>query len=395
LHDVEFSIATLVRLFRNIKNVKSYDFYIYVSHSLGINGIYLLVVSKSPENLPVNERFRACFSLLSLIKVSINTRIDVLAHLDSTILEVLISMSLKESDSCRVQITKEKGQLHFYANGTTLITTVQDDADREIVTSFETITTPLDSDDFRVVMLPAFPKVVEAVATMPFDSYCLVIQIIGDEAYLVIIDEQATRMISIKQDIDFPVDIDKVSTFTLFNIKNLYDICGHLQLTHYPTFLSDVLQDGTTADDHMLEMEYTSFSLRRKEIHTDAVTLYTGNMTHDEHLLSSTETFKSVMEGYDNIKYQFALTPTYIGKLYKKSQDITANRIEFLDIGGPSYIDCRDLSWLNRLAKKYGTLNIDVSGKFLNVLRTEIPELGHIYLTIYREVKRDVITVEI
>ena len=45
IYDVSFSIATLVRVFRNIKNIRNYNFYIYANGEIGVRNIYLLVTT--------------------------------------------------------------------------------------------------------------------------------------------------------------------------------------------------------------------------------------------------------------------------------------------------------------------------------------------------------------
>lgn len=382
---LNFSLATLVRLFRNIKNIKNYTFHLYASDSLELRGIYLLVAANSPQDVTIDERFKACFFLSSYIDINIQSS-DILVRLDEPILEVLLTMSLKEADICSLHVREEEGYYHIYANDVERITTVpKEEIPEEYVRLFPTIGDSLSKEDFNVVELP-LQRVLDIISTMPFDCHSLAVQILNDYVSISVVNENHTRLVLFTEPIDYPCDPDKVYAFSISNLKYLHDICGHLPLNHSVPFFSDSLTN-TSIYTYLLNAEYTSFALRKKEAYSDVVVVDMGTMTFETHDKSQYETYRQVMEGYNPPDYKFSLNPKYINSLYKKSQSSSVNRIEFLDISGESYIDCRDISWLNRLAKKYGDLQMEVSGGYTNVVKTTLPDLGDIYFTIYRKAK--------
>lgn len=351
-----------------------------------LRGIYLLVAANNPEDFDIEERFKACFCLSSRIDINIKDS-HILIQLDETILEILLTMSLKESDSCSLHVRKEDGQYFLYANDVELITTIPETENpSEYVKLFPTVGNTLNRDDFNVLELP-LQRVLDIVATMPFDCHSLAIQILNDEVSIVVVNENNTRLILFTEPIDYPCEPNKVYIFGFNNIKYIHDLCGHLPLNHSVPFLSDSLSNSSL-DSYLLSVEYTSFALRKKEIYSDTVVVDMGTMTFETHDVSKYETYRKVLSAYAP-SYKLALTPEYLSKLYKKSQNVTTNRIYFLDISGDSYIDCRDVSWLNRLAKKNGELKFEVSGHYKNILRVTLPNLGDIYFTIYREAKKD------
>lgn len=384
---LNFSLATLVRLFRNIKNTKNYTFFIYASNSLELRGIYLLVIANSPKDCDIKERFKACFCLSSHITVGIRD-VDILIEVDDILLEILITMSLKESDNCSLIVRKENKQYFIYANDVELITTIPvTDNPSDYVGLFPTIGNVLNKDDFNVVELP-LQIVLDSIATMPFDCHNLAIQIVNDEVSIAIVNENATRLVLLKEPIDYPCEPDIVYSFCFYNLKYLHDICGHLLLEHSLPFLSNSVTSSNLST-YLLGIEYTSFALRKKEKYSDTVVIDMGTMTYETYNVSEYETYRQVLERDYSAAYEFVLNTNYISKLYKKAKDVTSNRIQFLDISGASYIDCRDVSWLNRLVKKYGELEIEVSGIYKNVMKATLPTLGDIYFTIYREAEKD------
>jgi hypothetical protein len=386
--DVSFSIITLVRLFRNLKNLRAYDLYLYASRDLGQRSLYLLVVSKTDKDKDLQEVFRASFCISSKLDIVFHTTNRVLVKLDDALLETLVSISFKEAETTTFNITKRINSYDISVNTVEILTSVPiEDNEQAVIDCFNSVPVGLSSDDFNCITLECFPSILNAIATMPFDCHSIVIEIIDSKAFIIISNEDITRVITLTQQIDFASESNVLYTFTLYDIKNIYDLLGNLELAATVPFISDSLQDGSTTD-HSLYLEYVAHSSRKKEKLIDSTTVYLSNFTQSVDKQEHKDAFYFLLESYVKGKYEVVLTSDYIKKLYDKTKDLASNRVKFLNISGGSFIECRDVSWLHRIAKKYGEIKVEVSGSNLDVLKSTIPELGTFYFTIYKQVER-------
>lgn len=310
-----FPIEHLVRLFRKLKLIKNFHFYLHVPVNLGSYSLYVLDSSK--------ERVVATFRHNWLTVVHNKTRAEHFLYLDSALLKVLCNISISESVETQMTVSKsisENGNdtSLFARVGDTLISSQSPVVETVQLLIRSTLAVETDSQEaLDITPFKEFNNVVSTISQSPYDIDRLLVM----NGYLYFVNTLYTRVARLPLKQLIPA-LEVLNTFEMHSVLSslfMYD--------------SDFIPS--------LGMIRFDYGMSKTDNNLSTAYFYVNTVPLVEHygFTNAFESFKAT--------HKTTITKLYLSGLKAKADEgTTEDTVPFLTFDKATRLHIRDLSWL-------------------------------------------------
>lgn len=367
---INFNAETLARLFRKLKRVNNFNWYILFDS----RNRYTLIGESKTNGVKV------LFTLNTMVvkqESIVKKRVWIL---NTEFLDYIQTVGLREAAETFLTIDIDTNKVTI--NGTQDLT--------ELVTYFAHDLSLLDSTkhltyDNSDVNLSVLPTILKTLATSPFDFVRLHIDTTSDEVRLVNDNYGMLSVIPIT-----PIHTEDSDFWILDNMQDLHSLLSGFTIRVEEVKESPHLDLGfiepTTCWYPVLDTSSGIITFEYEIKKNGKISIYDECCIQLPIYISP---YSEITTALSNLGFghKFSITPKFIDGCYTKAREATEEVIPFLSKPTEVRIGIRELAWLSRLTKKYGTLECKLTSN--NVMQVVTPDFIS-YITLYSKRENNV-----